>query len=133
MFFSFQSSCSKYLTVLATGLTVVGLVPGFTLEAQSGPIRNKIREEVISQRGEEIVDRVAQKMIDKVNSSSCDQLHASMKSSAASGGGGFKDKIMTDFFAVLRQNPALKTEFFQQVSVPLATKLFDCGMIPPQD
>jgi hypothetical protein len=36
------------------------------------------------------------------------------------------------FLAALKANPELKTRFLNQVSAPIVTKMFDCGLIPKQ-
>jgi hypothetical protein len=117
----------KHLASITGMLTVAGLITGSVGQAQSGPIRDRI----ISQKGAQIVDAAATKMIQKVNSSSCDQLHASMKGSPPTTS-PMKDAAMQEFYTILKNNPSLKTSFFNKVSPPLMTKMFDCGMIPPK-
>ncbi|WP_156120478.1 hypothetical protein [Neosynechococcus sphagnicola] len=70
-------------------------------------------------------------MVQKVSSSSCADLAANMQKPKNTAGGP-KEAIMGDFIQALKADPALKADFFNQVSIPLATKLFDCGMIPPR-
>jgi hypothetical protein len=43
-----------------------------------------------------------------------------------------KDQITARFIQKLRQDPQLTQQFFNQISTPVLTKLFECGLVPPQ-
>lgn len=85
----------------------------------------------------EVVNAVAQKTIQKFNNSSCQDLAASMAKQQANQGNPqpetLKDKVTARFIQRLRQDPQLAQEFFSQISTPVLTKLFECGLIPPQE
>ncbi|MGH2415526.1 MAG: hypothetical protein ACRDEA_17915 [Microcystaceae cyanobacterium] len=85
-------------------------------------------------RADEIVDKLAAKTVEKFNSMSCTELTASMspQAQAAQAQDPQKAKITAKFLAALKANPQLKARFFNQVSAPIVTKMFDCGLIPKQ-
>jgi len=85
----------------------------------------------------EVVNAIAQKTIQKFNNSSCQDLAASMAKQHAAQSSGqpptLKDQVTARFIQRLRQDPQLTQEFFDQISTPVLTKLFQCGLVPPQD
>lgn len=85
----------------------------------------------------EVVNAIAQKTIQKFNNSSCQDLAASMAKQHANQGNPqsetLKDQITARFIQRLRQDPQLTQEFFNQISTPVLTKLFECGLVPPQE
>ncbi|ACK72217.1 hypothetical protein PCC7424_3836 [Gloeothece citriformis PCC 7424] len=85
---------------------------------------------------EEVVNAIASKTIEKFNNSSCQDLAASMAAKKSgqgnSGQESLKDQLTARFFEMLRENPQLTEQFFSQISTPVLTKLFQCGLIPPQ-
>ncbi|WP_013334526.1 hypothetical protein [Gloeothece verrucosa] len=85
---------------------------------------------------EEVVNAIAAKTIQKFNNASCQELSASMAAKKSnqgnSGQENLKDQLTDRFIQLLRQNPSLTEQFFGQISTPVLTKLFECGLIPPQ-
>ena len=73
-----------------------------------------------------ILDSVANKVVQKYQTSSCQQLWQER----AAGQG--KPKPMEEQRAIqlLHENPAMRQEFFNRVSIPITNKMFECGMIP---
>jgi|SRR5882757_5570397 hypothetical protein len=71
-----------------------------------------------------IMDMVANKVVQKYQSSSCEQL---WQEKAAK-----KTPTQQEQNAVqaLHNDPQMRAAFFNKVSVPIATKMFECGMIP---
>jgi hypothetical protein len=69
-----------------------------------------------------IVDDIAGKVVQKYQMMSCEQLWQEK--------GQPKSDIEQRIVQELRQNPAMRDEFFHRVSVPIVTKMFECGMIP---
>src|SRR6266576_2981876 len=71
-----------------------------------------------------IMDMVANKVVLKYQSSSCEQL---WQEKAAK-----KQPTQQEQNAVqaLHNDPQMRAAFFNKVSVPIATKMFECGMIP---
>ena len=43
-----------------------------------------------------------------------------------------KDQLTARFIQKLRQDPQLTQQFFDQIATPVLTKLFECGLVPPQ-
>jgi len=79
----------------------------------------------------EVVNAIAQKTIQKFNTSSCQDLAASM-AQGKQDPNSLKDQLTARFVQKLRQDPQLTQEFFDQISTPVLTKLFECGLVPPQ-
>jgi hypothetical protein len=73
-----------------------------------------------------IMDRVAQNVIAHYQGTSCEQL-AAERMQAKSGGG---DPIKQKAIQLLRNDPQMRKQFFDQVAGPIVNKLFECGMIP---
>lgn len=79
----------------------------------------------------EVVNAIAQKTIQKFSNSSCQDLAASM-AQGKQDPNSLKDQITARFIQKLRQDPQLTQQFFAQISTPVLTKLFECGLVPPQ-
>jgi|GEM_PF-834277 len=77
-----------------------------------------------------LVDKFAQKTIEKFNGMSCQQLKSGAVMQSSEPEDPRKAKIKAKFIAALRSDPQLKQRFFSQISDPILTKLFDCGVIP---
>jgi hypothetical protein len=69
-----------------------------------------------------ILDEVADKVVQKYQMSSCEQLW--MQKSQP------KTPMEEKLVQTLRNDPAMRAEFFRRVSAPIVTKMFECGMIP---
>ena len=69
-----------------------------------------------------IMDRVASKVIEKYQNSSCEQLWAQK--------GQPKSPREQEVIQMLRNDPAMRSEFINRVAAPMANKMFECGMIP---
>ncbi len=71
-----------------------------------------------------MLDQVANKVVQKYQTSNCEQLwqeKAQKKPESP-----MEEKLVQ----VLRSDPAMRQEFFNRVSTPIVTKMFECGMIP---
>jgi hypothetical protein len=73
-----------------------------------------------------IVDKVAEKVIQKYHAASCDQL----KQEKAQGQGKPKSEIEQRAIQMLHEDAGARAEFFNKISAPIVTKMFECGMIP---
>ena len=71
-----------------------------------------------------ILDAVADKVIQKYQTSSCEQLWEQRAHKSP------PTQREQEAVQALRNNPQMRAEFFARVSVPIATKMFECGMIP---
>ncbi len=69
-----------------------------------------------------ILDRVAGMVVQKYQQSSCEQLWAKK--------GEPKSPEEQRVIGMLRNDPAMRTEFINRVAGPIANKMFECGMIP---
>jgi hypothetical protein len=69
-----------------------------------------------------IMDRVAEKVIQKYQSASCEQLWQ-QKSQP-------KSEDEQRVIGFLRNDPQMRTAFFNKISAPIVNKMFECGMIP---
>ena len=69
-----------------------------------------------------VLDEVADKVVQNFQQSSCEQLWQKK----------WQPKSETEQKAVqaLREDPKMREEFFRKIAVPIATKMFDCGLIP---
>jgi hypothetical protein len=82
----------------------------------------------------EVVNAIAQKTIEKFNNSSCQDLATSMAQKHNDAQPEtLKDQVTARFIQRLRQDPQLTQQFFGQISTPVLTKLFECGLVPPQE
>jgi hypothetical protein len=83
---------------------------------------------------EEVVNTIANKTIAKFNNSSCQELAASMaQQHSKPQPETLKDRVTARFIQRLRQDPQLTQQFFSQISTPVLTKLFECGLVPPRE
>jgi len=73
-----------------------------------------------------VVDKIADKVIQKYQTTSCAEL---MQKKAASQGKAPSEKEQRAL-QYLHQDAGARAEFFNKVSAPIVTKLFECGMIP---
>ena len=69
-----------------------------------------------------ILDQVANKVVQKYQSSSCEQLWQKK--------GQPKSPEERRIVGMLKNDPAMRTEFINKVAAPIANKMFECGMIP---
>jgi hypothetical protein len=77
-----------------------------------------------------LVDKFAAKTIEKFNGMSCQQLKSGSAMQSSMPEDPRKAQIKAKFIAALKSDPQLKARFFSQISDPILTKLFDCGVIP---
>ena len=73
-----------------------------------------------------IMDLVADKVIQKYQTATCQQLWEEK----AAGQGQPKPEREQRAVEMLRNDPAMRTSFFNKVSAPIVNKMFECGMIP---
>jgi hypothetical protein len=69
-----------------------------------------------------ILDAVANKVVQKYQSASCEQLWEKK--------GAAKSPEEQKVIGLLKNDPAMRTEFLNRVAGPIANKMFECGMIP---
>lgn len=69
-----------------------------------------------------LLDMVAGKVVQKYQQSSCEQLWEKK--------GQPKSPEEQRVIGMLRNDPAMRTEFINRVAGPIANKMFECGMIP---
>jgi hypothetical protein len=69
-----------------------------------------------------VLDMVAQKVIQKYQQSTCEQLWEKK--------GQPKSPREQEAIQMLRGDPQMASAFLNQVAGPIATKMFECGMIP---
>ena len=69
-----------------------------------------------------IMDAVANRVVDKYQSATCEDLWKK-KSEPKSA----EEQRVMQF---LREDPQMRTNFFNKVSGPIVNKMFECGMIP---
>jgi len=73
-----------------------------------------------------MLDKVADRVVQKYQTSTCEQLWQER----AAGQGKPKPEMEQRLVKLLREDPQLRTEFFNRVSAPIVNKMFECGMIP---
>ena len=73
-----------------------------------------------------IMDAVANKVIQKYQNSTCEQLWQEK----AQKQGQPKPEMEQRAIQALRNDPAMRTAFFNKISAPIVNKMFECGMIP---
>jgi hypothetical protein len=73
-----------------------------------------------------MVDKVADKVIHKYQTASCEQL----KQEKAEKQGKPKSDMEQHAIQMLHDDAAARAEFFNKISAPVVTKMFECGMIP---
>jgi hypothetical protein len=71
-----------------------------------------------------IMEKVANRVIQKYQSSSCEQLYQT-KAQKTPPGPEEQRAIQ-----LLHEDPQMKAAFINKIAPPIATKMFDCGMIP---
>ena len=69
-----------------------------------------------------IMDMVANKVIQKYQTATCEQLWQQK--------GQPKGPEEQRAIQMLRNDPQMRTAFFNKVSAPIVNKMFECGMIP---
>jgi len=69
-----------------------------------------------------ILDEIAGKVVQKVQQSTCEQLWQAR--------GKQKSPREQEVIQLLRNDPQMMSAFMNQVATPVATKMFECGMIP---
>ena len=69
-----------------------------------------------------ILDMVAQKVITKYQNSTCEQLWQNK--------GTPKSPEEQKVVQFLRNDPAARQSFLNQVAAPIANKMFECGLLP---
>ena len=72
-----------------------------------------------------MVDRVAAKVVQHYQSSTCEQLAQERAAKA----GQPKSPMEQRAVQMLHQDAGMRAAFFSQVSTPVVTKMFECGMI----
>jgi len=77
-----------------------------------------------------LVDKFATKTVEKFNGMSCQDLKSGSAMKSSTTEDPTKAKVKAKFIAALNADPQLKARFFSQISEPILTKLFDCGIIP---
>jgi hypothetical protein len=73
-----------------------------------------------------ILDMVANKVVQKYQSATCEQLWAER----AAGQGKPKPEAEQRLVEMLRNDAQMRADFFNRVSAPIVSKMFECGMIP---
>lgn len=73
-----------------------------------------------------VMDAVANKVVQKYQTSTCEQLWQEK----AEKQGQPKPEMEQRVIQLLRQDPQMRAAFFDKVSAPIVTKMFECGMIP---
>ena len=69
-----------------------------------------------------VLDAVANKVVQKYQGMTCEQLWQ-QKSQPK---GPEEQRVI----GILKNDPAMRTEFLNRVAAPIANKMFECGMIP---
>ena len=72
-----------------------------------------------------ILDKIAQKVINKYQTATCDQLWQE-KAEGKKPPSGIEARVIDK----LKEDAGMRAAFFNQVSAPIVTKMFECGMIP---
>jgi len=72
-----------------------------------------------------MVDAVANKIIQKYQTATCQQLWEE-KAQGKKPPGEMEQRAI----AMLKQDAGMRAEFFNKISAPIVTKMFECGMIP---
>ena len=73
-----------------------------------------------------IADMIAGKVVQKYQTSTCEQLWMEK----AQGQGKPKPEMEQKVIAQLKSDPQMAQYFFNKISAPIVTKMFECGMIP---
>ena len=72
-----------------------------------------------------MVDAIANKVVQKYQSATCQQLWQE-KAEGKKPPGEMEQRAI----AQLKQDAGMRAEFFNKISAPIVTKMFECGMIP---
>jgi hypothetical protein len=72
-----------------------------------------------------IADAIANKVINKYQTATCQQLWQE-KAEGKKPPGEMEQRAI----AQLKQDAGMRAEFFNKISAPIVTKMFECGMIP---
>ena len=72
-----------------------------------------------------MVDAIANKVVQKYQSATCQQLWQE-KAEGKKPPGEMEQRAI----AQLKQDAGMRAEFFNRISAPIVTKMFECGMIP---
>src|SRR5438046_6913000 len=73
-----------------------------------------------------IMDRIAEKVIQKYQQSTCEQLWQERTEK----GKAPKPQMEQEALQMLKSDPQMRTAFINKVAAPIASKMFECGMIP---
>jgi hypothetical protein len=73
-----------------------------------------------------VLDMVAGKLVQKYQQSSCEQLWQEK----AQQKGRPKPEKEQQAIELLRSDPQMRAAFIDKVAAPIASKMFECGMIP---
>ena len=73
-----------------------------------------------------VVDKIADKVIQKYQTTSCEQLMQEKAEKQGKAKSGEEQRTLQ----FLHEDAGARAEFFNKVSAPIATKMFECGMIP---
>ena len=73
-----------------------------------------------------MMDKMANHIIEKYQSSTCDQLWQDKLAKQ----GQPKPAEEQNAISMLRSDPQMRAAFIGKIAVPIADKLFECGMIP---
>lgn len=73
-----------------------------------------------------IMEKVASKIVQKYQQSSCEQLWQEKMQKQ----GQAKPEMEERAIQALRNDPQMRNAFINRVAVPIANKMFECGMIP---
>ena len=73
-----------------------------------------------------MVDAIADKLIQKYQNATCQQLWQEK----AQNQGKPKGEMEQRAIQVLKEDAGARAAFFNKVSAPIVTKMFECGMIP---
>ena len=69
-----------------------------------------------------ILDAVANKVVQKYQGMTCEQMYQKRSQP--------KSPEEQRVIGLLKNDPAMRTEFINRVAAPIANKMFECGMIP---
>ena len=73
-----------------------------------------------------MADMIAQNLVMKYQNSTCEQLWQERMQKE----GKPKTPREQEMIQVLRNSPAMRTEFLNMIAAPIVNKMFECGMIP---
>ena len=73
-----------------------------------------------------MMDRIADHIVQKYQSSTCDQLWQDKLAAQGQPKSPEEQKVVN----MLKSDPQMRAAFIGKIAVPVADKLFECGMIP---